>query len=219
MLAFDQVVAEQTAFREAAGKNSAEGAQIVDPFAVVGALAGEILVHVGNRFGVWIDPDRVGKQPAERRSQRAGQGWTDARLEDGIGAGQDPALFIKPGPVERMGKRLDHPPRGSRRQLGVAVERDDEADALEPVRISHLQQLWGAFRPGIFEVLMQFLEFSAFALPADVASFRRTPLPFAMEEEETLAVVPPVQLLQSLDGLLQELSILWLMRRIRIFEI
>ena len=44
--AFDQIVTEQPGFGEAAGKHPAEGAHIVDAFALIRGLAGQILIGV-----------------------------------------------------------------------------------------------------------------------------------------------------------------------------
>ena len=57
--AFNQIMAEEPRFGEPAGKHPVEGAYIIDAFAMVGTLAGQILIDIGNCIGIGIDADRV----------------------------------------------------------------------------------------------------------------------------------------------------------------
>ncbi len=50
------------------------------------------------------------------------------------------ALGIEARPIEGMGQGLDHPAGRCMRQLGVAVQGDDEANVGEPLRVSHVDQ-------------------------------------------------------------------------------
>jgi len=56
---FDQVMAQQPLFGKSSGSTRLEGAHIVNPFAVVGTFAGEILVHIGDRPCIRVDSNRV----------------------------------------------------------------------------------------------------------------------------------------------------------------
>ena len=74
MGAFDQVVAQNPVFRESSRQNSAEGANIVDAFALVRAFAAEILIDIGDSLGVGIDPDGIGEKTAEGRDHSCWSG-------------------------------------------------------------------------------------------------------------------------------------------------
>ncbi len=137
--AFDQIMAEEPRFGEPAGKHPAEGAHIIDAFAVVGALAGQVLIDIGNRIGIGIDADRVGKEPAERRAAHARQGRAHARLDDRI-AGQDPAFVIESCLVQRMRQGLDQPAGSAVWQLRVAVQSDDKPYVGELIRVADVKQ-------------------------------------------------------------------------------
>ena len=118
-------MAEEPRFGEPAGEHPAEGAYIVDAFAMVGTLTGEVLIDIGNCIGIGIDADRVRKEPAERRAAHARQGRAHARLDNRI-AGQDPAFVIESCLVEWMRQGLNQPAGSAAWQLCVAVQCDDK---------------------------------------------------------------------------------------------
>ncbi len=55
----EQIVAEQRALGRATRERSLERVDVVDAFAGIGALAEEILVHVGHRGGIRVDAGRA----------------------------------------------------------------------------------------------------------------------------------------------------------------
>ncbi len=61
MSAFYQIMTEQPGFGETAGKHPAEGTHTINTLALKGGLTGQILIGVGNRVGIGIDPSRVRK--------------------------------------------------------------------------------------------------------------------------------------------------------------
>ena len=65
--AFEQVVAEQRAFRHAPGQRRLEGIDVVDALAGERAFAEQVLVDVGYRRGVRIDAGGAGEHALERR--------------------------------------------------------------------------------------------------------------------------------------------------------
>ena len=127
MSAFDQIMAQQQLLGKPSRKHAVEGANVIDAFAVIGPFAGQILVDVGNRAGIGVDADGIRKEPAERRTGRAGQGRAHARLDDGVTGPNAPGA-VETRPVQGMRQRLDHPAGGVVRQLRVAVQGDDESD-------------------------------------------------------------------------------------------
>ena len=125
---FNQVMAQKALVGEASGKHTIERPHVIDPFSVIRAFTGEVLVDIGNRAGVGIDAPCIREQAAKEGGARAGQGRADARLDDRVGAGRHPSRLVEPRLVERMGQGLDHAAGGTRRELGVAVQRDHEPD-------------------------------------------------------------------------------------------
>ena len=65
---FEQVVAEQCGIRHSAGKRSLESVDFVDAFAGIGALADQILVHVGGGSGIRVNAAHTGKDALEQRT-------------------------------------------------------------------------------------------------------------------------------------------------------
>jgi len=55
-----QIVAQHRVLGHAPGQDGLEGVHVVDAFAGIGPLAEEILVHVGRRAGIGIDPRGTG---------------------------------------------------------------------------------------------------------------------------------------------------------------
>jgi hypothetical protein len=65
--ALDEIMAQERIFRDAAGQRRGERIDVVDTLAGVRALAEEILVDVGDRRGIGIEPGRTGVRPLEDR--------------------------------------------------------------------------------------------------------------------------------------------------------
>ena len=93
---------------------------------------------------------------------------------------------VEARPVERMRQGLDHPAGRAGRQLGVAVQGDDEADIGQLIRVADIHQAIGAFRPRSVHQTIEFFQLAAFALPTDEFLLRFTPGTLPMEEVEPL---------------------------------
>ena len=214
--AFNQVMAQQPLFRKPPGQHSTEGAHIIDPLAMVGAFTGEILIDVGNGLGVWINSDRVCEESAERRAARARQGRAHARLDDGVRAGQDPACGIEARLVERVCQGLDHPAGSAKRELCVAVQRDDEPHIGQMIRVADVNQTIGIFRPRSIDQTIEFFHLPPFAFPTDEFLLGFTPGAVPMEKEETLTPIPMVESFEALGRRLEQSFVVLAMRLIRI---
>ena len=70
---FHQIVAEHAVLRETAGHGLLECIDVVDSFPNKGAFAEQILVHIGNRARVGIDPDVAGKDPTNQERSALGR--------------------------------------------------------------------------------------------------------------------------------------------------
>jgi hypothetical protein len=73
--AFQQVVAEDAVFREAAGQRLLEGCDVVDALADEGAFLERILIDIGHRPGVRVDARLAAVQAGIARL-----GWRPGRL-------------------------------------------------------------------------------------------------------------------------------------------
>ena len=207
MSPFDQVMAQQALVGESSGEHSIERPHIVDSLSVVGAFPGEVLVDVGNRAGVRIDPTRIGEQAAEKGGARARRRGADARLDDRVRSGLHPSRLIEARLVQRMGQRLDHAAGGARRELGVAVQRDHEPDISQGGGVADADQACGVLWPGARDEPVQLFQLAPLALPADELLLGFAPGALAMEKEEPPVAVAPVQGFQVADHSLQEMGV------------
>ena len=62
----EQIVAEHGGFGDAPRQSRLEGIDVIDALAGVGALAEQVLVHVGNRCCVRVDARGAGEHPQEQ---------------------------------------------------------------------------------------------------------------------------------------------------------
>ena len=117
--ALEQVVAQERVLRHAVRHRHVEGVEVVDPLAGVAPLAEQVLVHVGDREGVRVDPRRPGVDPLEeRRLVLLRQRRRDPRLEHAVAVGH--AAGLRGRSVGRLSgwaivpTRRATAPRGSR---------------------------------------------------------------------------------------------------------
>ncbi len=211
MGAFDQVMAEQSLFREPPSQHPAEGSDFIDSLAVIRALTEQILTDIGDRLGVRIDADGVGEQAGEGRGGGARQGGRHARLDDAVAGGKSTA-GIETRLIEGMGESPDHAAGGAARKLGVAVEGDDETDIHQPVGLADNNQVGGVDRPRPVDQSVELLEFAALALPADVLLFGLAPSSIAVKQEEVGPWVALVEGFDALDRCLQQPGIIFSMQ-------
>ncbi len=206
---FDQIVAQHPPFRKSLRQQPAEGMNVVDSLALVGAFAAQVLVDIGDRLGIGVDTDGIGKQPAEDRDAGAGQGRTHPRLDDGVGAGDDVPCRIETRLVEGVGQGLDQSPGRPVRQLGIAVEGDDETDVGQPLLVADQDQGGGRLGPGPVDQAVQLLQLAPFAFPADELLLGFAPGAGPVKQEEALAVMAAVELCHECSRRLEQVAVLF----------
>ena len=107
---------------------------------------------------------------------------------------------IEAGLIEGVRQGLDHPAGRSVRQLGVAVQGDDEADVRQLIRVAHVDQGCGGLRPRAVDQAVQFLQLAPFALPADEFLLGFAPGALPMEQEKPLAAMALVESFQAFSS-------------------
>ena len=179
---------EQRAVGHAALERRFEGIHVVDALAGVGALAAEILIHVGDGGGVGIDAVHAGEDALEERPLAADrQRRRDARLQHAVALDDASRAGIEPRLVQRVRHLADQPPGRFPRHPGIGVERDDVADA--GGRSGRRGKGRGAVtdegRIGrAAEQPVQLMQLAALAFPSDPPRLPWIPDPPAMQQEE-----------------------------------
>ena len=171
--------------------------QIVNAFAVITAFSDQILVNIGDRVRVRVDPTRVSKDAREPCRPRARKGRADAWLNDRVSANYVATIRRKPGLIQRMRESFDHPSSGVAQQLSIGVQSDDKPNALELRTIAGIEKSLQFGRGLAAEKSIELLELAALALPADPALLGLAPQAAAMEKKE---VPRPVSAVQFLDA-------------------
>jgi hypothetical protein len=87
--AFDQVVAQDAVFGQAAGQRALERVDVVDALADERAFAEQVLVDIGNRARVRVDAGFAAIQPRIAGTVGARQAQADARLQDAVAFDHD----------------------------------------------------------------------------------------------------------------------------------
>src|SRR5678810_559325 len=96
-----------------------------------------------------------------------------------------------------MRKGFNHPPGGVAQQLGIGIQSDDKANALELRTIARMEksfQLWRGFSD---KKLIELLKLAALALPADPALLALAPHAAAMKKKEVSRAVSAIQFLDT----------------------
>ncbi len=126
----EEVVAQERVLGDAILEGGGERGHVVDALAGVRALAEEVLVDVGGRGRVGIDPGRAGEDPLEERAVAIrGDRGRDPGLQDRVAVHHAARARVEDRPVQRMGHRADEAIDRAARQARVRVEGDDVADA------------------------------------------------------------------------------------------
>ena len=183
--AFQQVVAEHLAFRQAAGQHGVQGVRVQQAFAGEAAFAEQVLVDLGRDGVVGVAAAVAGKQVVEARGlARGGPGGGNARLQDAVAGDHAALLGVHPWPVQRVGCNAHQFAQHARRQHGVAVQGDDVGRAgAGPRGAAQVQEMMAG---AAGQQRHQLLQFAAFALPAYPALFTFTPLPGTVQQQKTL---------------------------------
>ena len=99
--AFQQIVAENRVFRNLAFERGLEDVDVVDSLAAIGAFLEQVLIDVGNRERIGIEPVGAGKDALKQRTFAADrQRRRHARLQDAV------ALHDQAGIADRSRGRL-----------------------------------------------------------------------------------------------------------------
>jgi hypothetical protein len=101
----EQIVAEQVVLGHPAHECCMERVDVVDALPVVAALAEQVLIDVGHRRRVRIEPRIAGEDAGEQRAPSAHQRGAHSRLYDSVARGHAPALRVEHGTVQRVGDR------------------------------------------------------------------------------------------------------------------
>ena len=186
--AFQQIVAKDRIFRNLSFERRLEAVDFIDPLAAKGAFFEQILIDVGHRESIGIEPIGAGKGALEQRTLLPMD-------NDGVTRGcsmpwpcdDHTGMRIEIGLVERVRHLSDQPPGGPDRQARIRVERDDVADAGGQRRHMaidrHERRIGGAAKQPV-----EFVQLAALALPADPPSFAFVPHAPAMKKEEARAI-------------------------------
>jgi hypothetical protein len=136
-VSLEQVVAQDPVLGKTSVQRLLEGVDVVNSLADERALVEQVLVDVGNRACVGVDPRLTTVQSRVPGSSRPGQARADARLQDSVAADDELAVGIELRPVQRMRHRADELPGRLAGQFGVRVERDDVARPGERGDVAH----------------------------------------------------------------------------------
>ena len=198
---FEKVVTEHRALRNPPVERGLEDVHVIDSLAGVGALAEQILVHVGDGEGVRIHAAGAGEHALEQRSLAPGrQRRRDPRLQDRVPLGHTAGARIEQRAVEGVRHLPDQSPGGSARQARVGVEGDHVANAGGHGRRATADGQEGRVG-GAAQKSVQLVQLAALAFPADPFSLAFVPDAPAMEQEEAIPVRPAsVSLIQARDA-------------------
>src|SRR5262249_32780531 len=127
----NQVVTEDGVFRKAGTHGGLKGIKVVDPFPGIAAGAEEILIDVGDRHGVRVDPGGRGVDAGKQGPCRRRQVEVDPGLQDAVPFDHAPLPQIELRLVERVRERPYQPPGSFTGQVGVLVEGDYITDGRE----------------------------------------------------------------------------------------
>ena len=199
--AFQQIVAQDRILGNLPFERRLEAVDFIDSLAAKGAFFEQILIDVGHRESIGIEPIGAGKGALEQRTLTAdGQGWRHTGLQHAVTVHDHTGMRIEIGLVERVRHLSDQPPGGPDRQARIRVERDDVADAGGQHR--HMAIDRHERRIGIAtKKPVEFVQLTALALPADPPGFAVIPHAPAMQKEEARAIAHrPVAGVQPRDA-------------------
>ena len=176
----EEVVADERVLRDATFDAAHERVHVVDAFADVDPGTEEVLIDLGAGVGVDVEADVPGEDAREQRLAGARRRGLDARLDDRVARDDATRGGVEDRAIQRMGEESHQPTRTAHRQLGIAVERDDEADAQEAFGFSDMAAVARLIIAA--EQSIELLELAALALPADEALLAVAPAGVAVQE-------------------------------------
>ena len=193
----EQIVAQHGVLGHPARKGGHERIDVIDALTRERPLAEQVLVDVGNRCGIGLDPTGTGIKPlVERPVGTDRQGRGHARLQDAV-AFDDPATgLVQPRGVHRMRHLADQGAQAVTRQPGVGVQRDDKTDIRgNPVRAGDKGGVGGTAQQPV-----QLIQLAALAFPADPAPLGCIPRPAAMQKQKAVSLRHGIGLVQPCHG-------------------
>src|SRR6476620_7145217 len=110
-----------------------------------------------------------------------------------------------------MRESFDHPPRGVTEQLGIGIQSDDEANALQLRTIARTEKSFQLCRGCADQKLIELLKLASLALPTDPALLALAPLAASMKKKE---VPRSVSAIQFLDTACHDVDILCVLRHV-----
>src|SRR5207244_410803 len=134
---------------------------------------------------------------------------TDAWLNDRVSANYVTTIWRKLRLIQRMRESFDHPPGSVAQQLGIGIQGDDEANALELRTIARIEKPFQLGRGFADKKSIEFLKLAALALPADPALLALAPHAAAMEKKEVPRSVSAIQFLDAAGHDVDILCVLW----------
>ncbi|MCX7039615.1 MAG: hypothetical protein NT005_10860, partial [Spirochaetes bacterium] len=88
--------------------------------------------------------------------------------------------------------------------MRIAVQRDDEPDIRQMLRVADVHERTGVRRPRSIDQPVELFQLPAFALPTDVFLLGFTPNSFPVEKEETLATIALIEGFEPVDCCLKQ---------------
>src|ERR1043166_5260521 len=186
---FEEVVGEQSVFRNPVPQCRGERVNVVESLARVDALAEKILINIGNGSRVWIDAGVPRVNAREERTLGAREGHADARLKNAVTFRHPSELGVEARPVERMEDGSQELPRRVPREPGVPIEGDRESNVRQDGTITDHHRVARVLPAAKKSV--EFFDLSALSLPPHPAFVPRVPEPAAMEEIKPVASSQP----------------------------
>ena len=182
--ALEQVVAQQGVLRHSVSHGRLERIEVVDPLTGEASLLEQVLIDIGDRRRVRIDPGRTGEDPLEDRPTLFGRkSRRDPRLQHAVALDHSPGQRIECRLIERMGDRPDQLPDSAAWQSRVGVERHHVAHiGRRRRRGPPSRQDAGRRRPA--EQGVQLLELAALALPSHPPALGLVPHTPSMKQQE-----------------------------------
>ncbi|TMQ68583.1 MAG: hypothetical protein E6K81_16510, partial [Candidatus Eisenbacteria bacterium] len=157
---------------------------MVEPLAGEAAFAEQVLIGVGDRGRVGIDPGVPGIDAREQRAGRTRHRDAHPGLEDRIALDDPPERGVEARAIERVLDHADQLTRRIARQAGIAVEREAVADARQDGRIA---PPYGEARVGgAPQQPVELLDLAAFALPTHPHPLAAIPTAGAVEQVEAV---------------------------------
>ena len=183
---FEQVVRQERILRHAALQCRGECVDVVESLANEDAFVEEILVQVGYRRRVRVDPRVSRVRAGEQRPRCTRHRDADTRLKNAVAVGHATDRGIEVRAIQRMRQDADQFPGGLSRQARVGIQRQAVPDSWKDRERAGLHDEARVRRPS--QQAVELFELAAFPFPAHPRVLARIPAPCAVEQEEAVGV-------------------------------